>query len=86
MILGVDFDSFSPMGGTPFYELAHQVVNLGQSSMEAGWKAFEDTRNRSILLSAFIERALPDFDSYGMTIIEAVWTEMALSVDKGRAK
>lgn len=86
MILGVDFDSFSPMGGTPFYELAHQVVNLGQSSMEAGWKAFEDTRNRHALLSAFIEQGTAGFRQLWYDYHRGGLDEMALSVDKGRAK
>ena len=86
MILGVDFDSFSPMGGTPFYELAHQVVNLGQSSMEAGWKAFEDTRNRHALLSAFIEQGTAGFRQLWYVYHRGGLDEMALSVDKGRAK
>lgn len=51
MILALDFDSFSPQGGSPFLELAGQVVAMGQSSMELGWKAFEDSRNRHALLS-----------------------------------
>ncbi len=86
MILGIDFDSFSPMGGTPFYELAQQVVNLGQSSMEAGWRAFEDSRNRHALLSAFIEQSTAGFRQLWYDYHRGGLDEMALSVDKGRAK
>ena len=86
MILGVDFDSFSPMGGTPFYELARQVVNLGQSSMETGWKAFEDNRNRHALLSAFVEQSTAGFRQLWYDYHRGGLDEMALSVDKGRAK
>lgn len=86
MILGVDFDSFSPMGGTPFYELARQVVNLGQSSMESGWKAFEDNRNRHALLSAFVEQSTAGFRQLWYDYHRGGLDEMALSVDKGRAK
>jgi hypothetical protein len=34
-ILGLDADSFSPTGGTPFYTLAQQVVNNAQSASES---------------------------------------------------
>ena len=40
-ILGLDFDSFSPRGGTAFFQQAQQVVTLAQSQMSwNGWKAF----------------------------------------------
>jgi hypothetical protein len=46
IILGLDFDSFTPNGGTPFYQKAQNVVNSAQSSVEKGWKSFESQRNR----------------------------------------
>lgn len=49
-VLGMDADTFSPLGGTQFYTLAQQVVNNAQSASESGWKAFEDQRNRYWLL------------------------------------
>lgn len=49
-ILGVDADTFSPMGGSDFYDLAQTVVNNAQNASEAGWKAFEDQKNRYWLI------------------------------------
>lgn len=48
IILGFDFDSFSPYGGTPYFEKARNIVNAAQNSNEAGkgWKAFEGIKNR----------------------------------------
>ncbi|MGB4655444.1 MAG: DUF4835 family protein [Bacteroidales bacterium] len=48
IILGFDFDTFSPYGGTPYFEKARNIVNAAQNSNEAGkgWKAFEGIRNR----------------------------------------
>ncbi len=85
MILGIDFDSFSPMGGTSFYEMARQVVNMGQSSMESGWKAFEDSRNRHALLSAFTDQNTQPFRQMWYAYHRGGLDEMALSVGKGRA-
>ncbi|MFT3885643.1 MAG: DUF4835 family protein [Flavobacteriales bacterium] len=50
LVLGVDADTFSPMGGTDFYELAQSVVSNAQNASEAGWKAFEDQKNRYWLI------------------------------------
>ena len=54
--------------------------------MEAGWKAFEDTRNRHALLSAFIEQGTAGFRQLWYDYHRGGLDEMALSVDKGRAK
>ena len=49
-ILGVDADTFSPMGGSEYYNVAQVVVNNAQNAAEPGWKAFEGTKNRYWLL------------------------------------
>ena len=41
MILGLDYDSFSPNGGDPFFQMAEKIVDNAQSSPDPGWKAFE---------------------------------------------
>ncbi|MCB0763557.1 MAG: DUF4835 family protein [Flavobacteriales bacterium] len=49
-ILGVDGDTYAPLGGTDYYNQAQLVVNNAQNASETGWKAFEDQRNRYWLL------------------------------------
>jgi hypothetical protein len=46
IIIGFDFDSFTPMGGTPYFQKAQAIVNLAQNASERGWKSFEGQRNR----------------------------------------
>jgi hypothetical protein len=46
MVIGFQFDSYSPGGGIPFFEKAQSVVNAAQNAQEPGWKGFESTRNR----------------------------------------
>ena len=45
-IIGLDYDSYSLEGGTPYFQKAQQVVTNAQNSGDKGWKSFEDTRNR----------------------------------------
>jgi len=45
-LIGIDFDSFSPMGGTPYFQMAQQVVSNAQNARGSGWKAYESRRNR----------------------------------------
>jgi Domain of unknown function (DUF4835) len=46
MILGVDYDTFSPGGGIPFYQRAQNMVALATPGGEAGWKASDGQNNR----------------------------------------
>ena len=46
MIIGMDYDSFSPLGGQPYFVKAQTVVNNAQSSTDKGWKSFDDDKNR----------------------------------------
>lgn len=85
LFLAVDFDSFAPNGGEPYFERLQQIVQMAQSSGESGWKAFEDTKNRSAVLSGFtdaatsgIRKLLYDYHRTGLD-------NMSVSVDKGRA-
>jgi hypothetical protein len=46
IITGLDYDSFSKFGGTPYYQKAQTVLNNAQIAPSTGWKAFENLRNR----------------------------------------
>ena len=85
MIIGLDFDTFSLKGGDPYYEKAANVVRMAQSNGESGWKAFEDTKNRSAVLSAFTEGNTSGIRNIFYNYHRRGLDEMALSVDKGRA-
>ena len=86
VIIGMDCDSFSPMGGTPFYQKAEQIVNRAQSSNEAGWKAFEDHRNRYSLINNFLDDLMVPFRQYIYTYHRLGLDQMSASPDKGRAE
>ncbi len=46
VILALDYDSYSEMGGQKYWEAAQTIVNNAQSGNDAGWKAFDGNRNR----------------------------------------
>lgn len=60
-ILGVDADTFSPMGGSEFYNIAQNVVNNAQNAPESGWKAFENQRNRYWLMDNQVQAVFRPF-------------------------
>jgi hypothetical protein len=46
IIVGMDYDTFSRYGGTPYFTAALNVVTNAQTSSFKGWKAFDGTTNR----------------------------------------
>ena len=65
IILGLDYDSFSPNGGTPYFQKAETIVTNAQQSNERGWKAYENNyRNRYWLVQNLLDdryRAVREF-------------------------
>jgi hypothetical protein len=47
IIIGFDYDSFSPEGGTQYFQLAEKIVSNAQNAPEAGWKPYDGSRNRN---------------------------------------
>jgi len=47
IILGFDYDSFSPEGGTELYQIAEKIVTNAQNAPEPGWKPYDGSRNRN---------------------------------------
>jgi hypothetical protein len=46
IVIGLDYDSFSELGGTPYFQKALNVVNNAQQSNRSGWLALQNNRNR----------------------------------------
>lgn len=59
-IIGLDKDSFSKLGGTPYYLKAQNILNLAQSSGNTGWKAYDGLRNRYWLNENLLNKSLQD--------------------------
>ncbi|SEM98986.1 protein of unknown function [bacterium A37T11] len=56
IIVGMDSDTFSPEGGTFYYNRAQTVVNNAQNSNNTGWKSIESMRNRFWLVSNLLDQ------------------------------
>jgi hypothetical protein len=85
LFLAMDFDSFSPRGGEEYWARIKQIVQEAQSSGEVGWKAFEDTKNRSAVLSAYTDPATQQLRDLTYAYHRNGLDLMAQSPDKGRA-
>jgi len=47
LVLGFDFDSFSLLGGTEYFQMAEKIVTNAQNAPETGWKPYDGSRNRN---------------------------------------
>lgn len=55
LVIGMDYDSFSLNGGTPYLQKALAVVNNAQGSGNQGWKAFDSNKNRYWLINNMLD-------------------------------
>ena len=85
LFLALDFDSFSPLGGQPYFDRVSSIVQMAQSSGETGWRAFEDTKNRSAVLQSYIDPGTSGIRELMYTYHRKGLDEMVTSPDKGRA-
>jgi len=49
IIIGLDYDSYSPLGGTQYIQKAQNIVNNAMGSEEIGWNSFGVKKNRYYL-------------------------------------
>lgn len=47
LIIGMDFDTYSLNGGTPYFQIAEKIVTNAQNAPEQGWKPYDGSRNRN---------------------------------------
>lgn len=91
LIIGHDMDSFSKLGGTPYFQACESIVNAAQSASldnaeAAGWKAFESNRNRYALISNIMDEAFKKYRLFYYEYHRHGLDEMTSNVANGRAR
>jgi hypothetical protein len=91
LIIGHDMDSFSKLGGTPYFQSCESIVNSAQSASldnaEAeGWKAFASNRNRYALISNIMDEAFKKYRLFYYEYHRHGLDEMVNNVANGRAR
>ncbi|MCF0202736.1 MAG: DUF4835 family protein [Bacteroidaceae bacterium] len=84
LIIGIDLDSFSPMGGEDVLQRCSYLTNNAQSLDFPGWKSFEDSRNRFAIINDYLDPALKPFRQLQYDYYRKGLDEMASSVERGR--
>ena len=62
LVIGLDQDSFSEFGGTEYFQIASNIVNVAQSSGFKGWNQSEgNNNNRNFLISDILSNTFSPF-------------------------
>ncbi|MGB0357924.1 MAG: DUF4835 family protein, partial [Flavobacteriaceae bacterium] len=61
LALGMELDSFSPLGGTAYFERARTIANAAQASNAQGWAVTQNRNGRYELIDQIISPAFNDF-------------------------
>lgn len=75
-ILGLDADTFAPMGGTAYFEEANRIVTTAQQGNSQGWRGADGQRSRfrlnaDLLANTYAEyrQALYDYHRLGLDVM-----------------
>jgi hypothetical protein len=86
LIIGLDLDSFSPLGGTDVLQRCMQLVNNAQDLGYPGWKSFEDSRNRFAIINDYLDEQMKPFRQLQYDYYRKGLDEMANNVERGRTE
>ncbi|MDY6319270.1 MAG: DUF4835 family protein [Prevotella sp.] len=84
LIIGIDLDSFSPMGGEDVLKQCMNLTNNAQNLNFTGWKAFDDSRNRFAIINDYLDGAMQPFRQLQYDYYRNGLDEMANNVERGR--
>ncbi len=83
-IIGLDLDSFSPMGGTEILQRCMNLTNNAQNLEYTGWKAFENSRNRFAIINDYLDEAMKPFRQLQYDYYRKGLDEMSNNAERGR--
>ena len=86
LIIGLDLDSFSPLGGTDVLQRCMQLVNNAQDLGYPGWKSFEDSRNRFAIINDYLDEQMKPFRQLQYDYYRKGLDEMANNAERGRTE
>lgn len=84
LIIGLDLDTFSPLGGTEVLQRCMNLTNNAQHLEFPGWKAFENSRNRFAIINDYLDEAMKPFRQLQYDYYRKGLDEMSTNAERGR--
>ncbi|MBO4659755.1 MAG: DUF4835 family protein [Prevotella sp.] len=85
LIIGLDLDSFSPMGGEDILQRCMNLVNNAQNLSFPGWKSFDNDRNRFAIINDYLDGGMQPFRQLQYDYYRKGLDEMSTNAERGRA-
>lgn len=86
LIIGINLDSFSPMGGTDVLQRCMNLTNNAQNLEFTGWKSFDNNRNRFAIINDYLDSAMRPFRQLQYDYYRKGLDEMAANAERGRTE
>lgn len=86
LTIGLDLDSFAPMGGTDVLQRCLVLVNNAQNLGFTGWKSFEDNRNRFAIINDYMDEGMKPFRQLQYDYYRKGLDEMTNNAERGRTE
>ncbi len=84
LIIGINLDTFSPMGGEDVLQRCMNLTNNSQNLNYPGWKAFDSDRNRFAIINDYLDGAMKPFRQLQYDYYRNGLDEMTNNADRGR--
>ena len=86
LIIGLNLDSFAPMAGTDVLQRCKYLVNNAHELGFPGWKAFENNRNRFVIINDYLDESMRPFRQLQYDYYRKGLDEMANNAERGRTE
>ena len=86
LVIGINLDSFSPMGGTDVLQRCMNLTNNAQNLEFTGWKSFDNNRNRFAIINDYLDGAMRPFRQLQYDYYRKGLDEMAVNAERGRTE
>ena len=86
LIIGLNLDSFAPLGGSDILQRCMYLVNNAQSLGFSGWRSFEDSKNRFAIINDYLDEAMKPFRQMQYDYYRKGLDEMANNAERGRTE
>lgn len=85
LIIGMDLDTFAPMGGEDELQRCMNLVNNAQDLTDyPGWKSFDDDRNRFAIINDYLDAGMKPFRQLQYDYYRKGLDGMTTNVERGR--
>jgi hypothetical protein len=87
LVLGLDYDSFSPEGGNAYFKKAQHIVNNApEENGIVGWKPVENNKNRYWIIDQLLSPRFSDLRSYWYSMHREGFDKLYNKPEEGNAK